>query len=107
MCQRTCSRSSVQDDARRVLPSAEAPLGWRHQCRQDLIAAYDDKSCRDVARVVPPKERAVSFEEGPEAAPGSEPFIIEQERGSRGSVCAHDALVMVDGQQHSRAAMFG
>jgi hypothetical protein len=32
---------------------------------------------------------------------------VIQERGSRGSVCANDALVMVDGEQHSPVAVFG
>ena len=69
----------MQGDARWVLPSAKASVGWRHQCRQDLIAPRDDKSGRDVARLDVrepiPVERDSILDAGDQR---SEPFDLKR-----------------------------
>jgi hypothetical protein len=48
-----------------------------------------------------PEEIEISFEEFPQADTGLQPPIIQQENPARGAVYADDALVAVNGQQHT------
>src|SRR6516162_4546341 len=98
-------RAGVQIDARRALPNARSPLGGSHQRRPSLVAPGDDEQRRDIARILPPKKRAVLFKEVPQADTGAQRAIVEQERSARGSVCADNALAAIDGEQHACGAL--
>ena len=64
------SASAEVEYARRLTRSchARALSGWRHQRRQDLIAPAMIVASRG-RPIMPPKQRAVSLEEGPRLTP--------------------------------------
>ena len=110
ICRILASRSKRGRVCRAVLiVSCQAPevlSGGVTSAGQISSLPATTSSRRDIGRVLAPKERAVLFEQAPQADTGSQPSIIEQERGACGSVCADDALVAVGGQQHAGSAIF-
>jgi len=97
----TCSRTR-----RMAAPTRSAALGRGHQRKPCIVAAGDDELRRNIRGILAPKETGVSFEYAPQADPASEPVIIEQQGGARGPACADDALVVIQGHQHPRGALF-
>jgi hypothetical protein len=76
-------------------------IGWSHKRGPTVIAAGDQQSRRDIRPVLAPEEVEVSLEDRPQADTSAEPAIIEQEGRPCDPVCADDALVAVDRQQHA------
>jgi hypothetical protein len=76
-------------------------IGWGHKRGPTVITAGDQQSRRDIGPVLTPEEVDVSLEDRPQADTRSEPAIIEHEGRARDPVCADDALVAVDRQQHA------
>src|SRR5262249_29838543 len=87
--------------------STHRVIGWSHERGAALVAAGDQQSRVDIGPVLAPEEVEVSFEDRPQADTCPQPAIIEQEGRARGPVCANDALVAVNRQQHARNAALG
>jgi hypothetical protein len=66
-----------------------------------IIAAGEQQSCGGITTVLAPEEVDVSLENRPQAGTRLEPAIIEYEGGTRDPVCADDALVAINRQQHA------
>jgi hypothetical protein len=80
---------------------AHREIGWSHKRGAALVAAGEKKPPRkNIGSVLAPKEVEVPFEDRPLAETGPERAIIEQEGPARGPVCADDALVAFNRQQH-------
>ena len=79
-------------------------IGWSHKRGPTVIAAGDQQSRRDIGPVLAPEEVDVSLEDRPQADTGPQPAIIEHEGRARDPVCADDALVAVNRQQHACSA---
>src|SRR5580700_10219397 len=75
-------------------------IRWSHKRGAALVATDEQNSRKDVGPFFAPKEVDVSFEDRPQADTGPEPAIIEQEGPARNPVCADDALLGVNRQQH-------
>src|SRR6516162_5843294 len=101
---RVQARARVQHDVRRA---ARGVIGWGHKRGAALVAPGEQQSGKDVGPVLAPKDVEVSFENRPQADTGPEPAIIEQQRPTRNSVRADDALVAVNRQQHAWNAALG
>ena len=84
-----------------IARGAHNVIGWSHKRGAAVVAAGDQQSRRDIGPVLAPEEVEVSFEDRPQADTGPQPAIIEQEGRARGPVCANDALVAVNRQQHA------
>src|SRR5947209_1703970 len=82
------------------VPSTQSVLRRRHQRRPSLVAARDYQSRRKIVRVLAPKQHWVALEQSPQADTSSQPLIVEQKAGARGSVCPDDPLITVHGKQH-------
>src|SRR5262249_57505061 len=82
-------------------------MGWGHKRGAAVVAAGNQQSGADVGPVLAPKKLGVSLEDRPQADTGSQPAIIEQEGRARDPVCADDALVAVNRQQHAWYAAMG
>src|SRR6476646_1581994 len=77
-------------------------LIWRsNKCRTAVAAAGNQERRADICSVLAPEEIEISLEEFPQADTGLQPSIIQQEGPARGAVCADNALVAVNGQQHA------
>jgi hypothetical protein len=99
------ARTRVKGGTRCVAPSGESLVGRRYERRAAVVAASDYQSRHDIATVLASKKLGFSLEYRPQADTGLQPTIIEQEGGSRDSVCADDPLVAVHSQQHARCAL--
>src|SRR5580693_5523272 len=82
-------------------------IGWSHKPGAALVAPDEQHPRKDVGPFFAPKEVDASFEDRPQADTGAERAIIEQEGPARNPVCADDALVGVNRQQHTWNAAFG
>jgi hypothetical protein len=89
---------------RLIARGAHNGIGWSHKRGAAVVAAGDQQSRGDIGPVLAPEEVEVSFEDRPQADTGPQPAIIEQEGRARGPVCANDALVAVNRQQHAYGA---
>src|SRR5437868_8715032 len=88
------------------VPSTQSALRRGRQRRPSLVAARDYQSRRKIDRVLAPKKRWVALEQSPQADTSSQPLIVEQKGGTRGSVCPDDPLITVHGKQHLWLAIF-
>src|SRR5258708_8848475 len=82
-------------------------MGWSYQRRTAVVGAGKQQSGPDIGLFLAPEKIGVSFEDRPQADTGAQPAIVEQEGFAREPVCADDALVAVDGQQHARNVALG
>src|SRR5712691_7593287 len=87
-----------------IARGAHSVMGWSHKRGAAVVAAGDHQSRVDIGPVLAPEQVEVSFEDRPQADTGPQPAIIEQEGRARGPVCANDALVAVNRQQHAYSA---
>src|SRR6476469_313110 len=76
-------------------------FGWRHKRGATVIAAGEQQSRGGIAPVLAPEEVEISLEDRPQAGTRPEPAIAEHEGRPRDPVCADDALVAVNRQQHA------
>jgi hypothetical protein len=81
-------------------------IGWGHKRGPAVIAAGDQQSRRDIGPVLTPEEVDVSLEDRPQADTRLETAIIEHEGRARDPVCADNALVSVNRQQHACTSSF-
>src|SRR5712692_8511077 len=79
-------------------------MGWSHKRGAAVVAAGGQQSRVDICPVLAPEEVEVSFEDRPQADTGPQPAIIEHEGRARSPVCANDALVAVNREQHAYSA---
>jgi hypothetical protein len=86
---------------RLIARGAPSVIGWSHKRGAAVVAAGDQQSRGDIDPVFAPEQVEVSFEDCPQADTGPKPAIIEQEGCPRSPVCANDALVAVNRQQHA------
>src|SRR5882724_13415592 len=84
-----------------IARGAHSVIGWSHKRGVAVVAAGDQQSRVDIGPVPAPEEVEVSVEDRPQAGPCPQPAIIEQEGLARGPVCANDALVAINRQQHA------
>src|SRR6266850_2106001 len=82
-------------------------FGWSHKRAAPVVAAGDQQSRMDISPVLAPKQVSVSFEDSPQADAGPQPAVIEHEGHACDLVCADDALVAVNCQQHAHSAALG
>src|SRR6516164_6888867 len=76
------------------------PIRRSNKCRTAVTSAGNQERSANICSVLVPEEIEISFEEFPQADTGLQRPIIQQEGPARGAVCADDALVAVNGQQH-------
>src|SRR6267142_2329773 len=76
-------------------------FGWSHKRGPTVIAAGEQQSRGGIAPVLAPEEVEISLEDRPQAGTRPEPAINEHEGRARDPVCADDALVAVNRQQHA------
>ena len=86
---------------RLIARDARDVIGRCHKRGAAVAAAGDQQSRVDIGPVLAPEEVEVSFEDRPQTDTGPQPAIIEQEGRARRPVCANDALVAVNRQQHA------
>src|SRR6516164_7698843 len=72
-----------------------------NKCRTAVVSAGNEERRADICSILAPEEIEISFEKFPQADTGLQRPIIQQERPARGAVCSDDALVAVNGQQHT------
>src|SRR5258705_9295445 len=84
-----------------IARGAQSVSGRSHKRGAAVVAAGDQQSRVDIGPVLAPEEVEISFEDRPQADTGPQPAIIEQEGRARSPVCANDALVVVNRQQHA------
>ena len=98
---RAQARARVQVAVRWIARGSHWVIGWSYESGPTVIAAGDQQSRRDIAPVPAPEEVDVSLENRPQADTRLEPAIIEHEGRARDPVCADDALVAGNRQQHT------
>src|SRR5215470_2859553 len=86
-------RSIARDTCRRVR--------WRNKCRTAVAAGGNQERRAEIHSVLAPEDVWISLEEFPYGYAGLQSAIIQQESPARGTVCADDALVTINGQQHT------
>jgi hypothetical protein len=70
-----------------------------------LLPAISNR--KEIGPALTPEEAVVSLEDRPQAATRPEPSIIEHRGRASHPICAHDALVAVNRQQHTEAPPSG
>src|SRR6266404_2472327 len=82
-------------------------IGRSHKRGAAVVAAGDHQSRVDIGPILAPEQVEVPFEDRPQADTSPQHVIIEHEGRARSPVCANDALVAVNRQQHAyRAALW-
>ena len=74
----------MQIDVCWIVRGAHNLLGWSHKRGAAVVAACKQQSFAYIGPVLAPKKVEVSFEDRPQADPGPQPAIIEQEGRPRG-----------------------
>src|SRR5215510_9477319 len=97
----------LQVDVCWIARRAHNVMGWSHKRGAAVVAAGNHQARTDIAPVLAPKKVGVSFEDRPQADTGPQPAVIGQQGGARDPVCADDALVAVNRQQHARNVAIG
>src|SRR5262245_36579178 len=72
-----------------------------NKCRTAVASSGNQERRADICSVLASEEFEISLKEFPQADTDLKPPIIQQEGPARGTVCADDALVGVNGQQHT------
>jgi hypothetical protein len=91
----------VQVAVRSIARGTHGVIGWSYKRGAAVIAAGDQQSRRDIGPVLAPEELDVTLEYRPQADTRAKPAIIEQEGRACDPVCADDALIAVNRQQHA------
>ena len=98
---RVQARTRVNIDVRCIARDNRRLVRWSNKCRTAVTSAGNQERRADICSGFAPEEIEISFEEFPQADTGLQRPIIQQEGPARCTVCADDALVAVNGQQHA------